>query len=49
METYHLGMDHLVRIPDRMNAVTPDTILETAKKWLDPEKMVTVTAGTEAA
>ena len=47
METYHLGPDHLIRLPERINAVTPETILETAQKWLDPDKLIWVTAGTK--
>ena len=47
METYHLGLDHLIRLPDRVNAVTTEMILETAKKWLDPDKLIRVTAGTK--
>ena len=46
METYGLGLDHLIRLPDRVNAVTPEMILETARKWLDPDKLIRVTAGT---
>lgn len=48
METYHLGLDHLLRLPDRVNAITPEMILETAQKWLDPDKLIRVTAGTAA-
>lgn len=48
METYHLGLDHLIRLPDKVNAITSEMILETAKKWLDPDKLIRVTAGTAA-
>ena len=47
METYRLGLDHLIRLPERVNSVTPEMILETAQKWLDPEKLICVTAGTK--
>lgn len=46
METYNLGLDHLIRMPERVDAVTPEMILETARKWLDPDKLIRVTAGT---
>ena len=46
LEFYQKGLDHFLRAADRVRAVTPETILETAKKWIDPERMVTVTAGT---
>ena len=46
IETHQLGLDHLIRMPDRVGAVTAESILETAKRWLDPDRMVRVTAGT---
>ena len=46
METHHLGLDYLQRMPELAAAVSADSILETAGKWLDPEKLVRVTAGT---
>ena len=46
MEIFNLGLDYLLRMPERINAITPEIILETARKWLDPEKLVRVTAGT---
>lgn len=49
IETHHLGLDYLQRMPERVMAVTADSILETARKWLDPEKLIRVTAGTTKA
>ena len=46
IETHHLGLDYLQHMPERVTAVTADSILAAARKWLDPEKMVRVTAGT---
>ena len=46
IEAHHLGLDYLQRVPERVTAVTADSILAAARKWLDPEKLVRVTAGT---
>lgn len=48
MEVNQLGLDHLMKAPDRIRSVTAEEILETARKWLDPERMIRVTAGTAA-
>ena len=47
METHHFGLDHLIRLPDRIKSVTGTAILETARKWIDPDKLILVTAGTK--
>ena len=46
-ENYRLGLDYLERLPDRIKAITPDAVLETARKWLDPDKLIRITAGTK--
>ena len=46
MEVLGRGLDYLIRTPDRIRAVTAEEILETARRWLDFEKMIRVTAGT---
>lgn len=46
-ENFHLGLDYLQRMPERVNAITPEAVLETARKWLDPDRLVRVTAGTK--
>ena len=46
METHHLGLDYLQRMPELVAAVSADSVLETARKWLDPERLIRVTAGT---
>lgn len=45
LEFYQLGLDHYLRIPERIHAITPEMILETAKKWIDPQNMIKFTAG----
>ncbi len=46
MENYQLGLDYLMRVRERVMSVTAESILETARQWLDVENMVRVTAGT---
>lgn len=46
MENFNLGLDYLVRLPDLVKNITAEKILETAHKWLDPDRLVRVTAGT---
>ena len=48
MEATQLGMDYLLRRPDQIRAITAEDILETARKWLDTERMIRITAGTAA-
>lgn len=48
MEVNKLGLDHLLRTPERIRSVTSEAVLETARKWLDTERMIRVTAGTRA-
>lgn len=48
MENYQLGLDYLMRVRERVMSVTAESILETARQWLDVENMVRVTAGTAA-
>lgn len=42
---YQRDLDYFLRLPEWVNAVTPETILETARKWIDPEKMIIITTG----
>ena len=46
MENYGLGLEHVIRLPERVNAVTSERILETAQKWLKTDRLIRVTAGT---
>lgn len=45
IERYGLGMDYYRRYPGLVRAVTPEAVIETARKYLDPEKLVIATAG----
>lgn len=47
IESYGLPLDYYERSPERINAVTAEDILRTARKYIDPDKMLTVTAGTK--
>ena len=38
-------LDYYLRLPERVNAVTPEKILETAQKWIDPQRLVIITTG----
>ncbi len=44
-ETFGLGLDHDVRLPGRINAVTHDDVARVARRLLDPERAVVVVAG----
>ena len=48
IETHHLGLDYLIRLPDKVREITAEQILETAKRWIDPDRMIQITAGTSA-
>ena len=45
LERFQLGLDYYQRYIDLVSSVTPELILETARKYLDPEKMAIVSAG----
>lgn len=42
---FHQDLDHWHRIPERINKITPESLLETVQKWIDPDKLVIVTVG----
>ena len=44
-ETFGLGMDHDVRLPGRIAAVTDDDVARVARRLLDPARAVVVVAG----
>lgn len=46
LERFNLGLDYLQRYPDLVKAVTPRHILDAAQKYIDPKKLVIVSAGT---
>jgi zinc protease len=45
IERYGLGMDYYRRYPDLVRAVNVDQVLQVARRYLNPEKMVIVSAG----
>ncbi len=45
LERYQLGLDYYLRYPGAVQAVTIEQILETAHKYLHPERMAIATAG----
>lgn len=45
IERYDLGLDYYHRYADTVRAVTRDDIVETARKYLDPEKLAISIAG----
>lgn len=47
IEFFGLGLDYCEKLTERINAVTKEDILRVARKWLDPDRLLTVTAGTK--
>lgn len=45
IERHQLGPDYYHRYPDLVNAVTADDVLAAARKFIDPDKLVTAIAG----
>lgn len=45
MERYNLGFDYLRKYPKRVQSLTKDDVVGVAKKYLDTEKMLTISAG----
>ena len=45
IERYELGLDYYQRYSNYVQAVTRETVLETARKYVDPERLVIATAG----
>lgn len=45
IEQYDLGMDYYHRYADLVNEVSQDDILNTARKYIDPDKLVIAVAG----
>jgi zinc protease len=46
LERFDLGLDYLQRYNSLISEVTPASVLETARKYIDPEKLVIVSSGT---
>jgi zinc protease len=47
IERFNLGLDYFQKYADRIQNITPDQILEVSRKYLDPEKLVIISAGAE--
>ncbi len=47
LERFGLGLDYLQRYPGLVNAVTSEQILETARLYINPEKLIVVSAGSK--
>jgi len=45
IERFDLGLDYYRQYPDLVNAVTVEDVLETARTYIDPERLVIATAG----
>ncbi len=45
MERYGLGLDYYRRFADLVHAVTPEAILEAARRYLDPDRLAVAVAG----
>jgi zinc protease len=42
---YDLGLDYVERLPERVQAVTRESIRDAARTWLDPERMAIAVVG----
>ncbi|HWQ46859.1 MAG TPA: pitrilysin family protein [Longilinea sp.] len=49
LERFELGLDYYQRFPGLVQKVTPKEVLETAHKYIDPDKLVIASAGPELA
>jgi zinc protease len=49
VERYDLGLDYYQRYPGLIAAITRDEILEAARRFIDPERLVIALAGPEGA
>lgn len=47
LQRFDLGLDYYRRFPEQVRAVTSAQVLETARRYLDPERMVIVSSGPE--
>jgi zinc protease len=45
IELYDLGLDYLERYPDIVRSLTREQVVETARRWIDPQHLVTAIAG----
>ena len=45
IELYDLGLDYLERFPDIIRGLSREQVLTAARRWIDPERLVTAIAG----
>jgi zinc protease len=45
IERHNLGLDYYRRYADLVNEVTAEDVLNTARKFIDPDKLVVAVAG----
>jgi len=45
IELYDLGLDYLERYPDIVRSLTAEQVTEVARRWIDPNHLVTAIAG----
>lgn len=48
LERFNLGLDYLQRYPGLVNDITPDAILNAARQYIDPQKLIIVSAGSKS-
>ncbi|NMB54731.1 MAG: insulinase family protein [Leptolinea sp.] len=47
IERFQLGLDYYRRYADMIRAVTPDLVLETARRYINPDRLAIISAGPE--
>jgi zinc protease len=47
MERFQLGLDYYRKYAETVNAITPEMVLETARQYINPEKVAIISAGPE--
>ncbi|HEY9076357.1 MAG TPA: pitrilysin family protein [Anaerolineaceae bacterium] len=47
LERFSLGLDYYREYPGRVQQVTPEAILEVARRYIDPDKLAIISAGPE--
>jgi zinc protease len=45
LERYHLGLDYYRRYAERVQAISPEMILEASRRYLDPDRLAIASAG----
>lgn len=45
LERFSLGLDYFQHYPERVQAVTPEQVLEAARRYMDPEKLAIMSSG----